>query len=41
MEVLIVEDDDAVAEPLAKGLAREGFDVRRVATGADALAAPT
>lgn len=40
MDVLIVEDDDAVAEPLAKGLAREGFSVRRVATGADALAAP-
>ena len=41
VEVLLVEDDDAVAEPLARGLAREGFDVRRVATGADALAAPT
>ena len=40
MEVLLVEDDDAVAEPLAKGLVREGFEVRRVATGADALAAP-
>lgn len=40
VDVLLVEDDDAVAEPLAKGLAREGFSVRRVATGADALAAP-
>ena len=35
--MLIVEDDDTVAEPLVKGLAREGFTVRRVATGADAL----
>jgi DNA-binding response OmpR family regulator len=40
VDVLIVEDDDSVAEPLAKGLAREGFAVRRVATGEDALAAP-
>jgi DNA-binding response OmpR family regulator len=37
--VLVVEDDDAIAEPLAVGLGRAGFDVRRVATGADALAA--
>jgi two-component system response regulator RegX3 len=41
VEVLLVEDDDSVAEPLVKGLAREGFDVRRVATGAAALEAPT
>ena len=40
MEVLLVEDDDSIAEPLAKGLQREGFEVRRVATGGDALAAP-
>jgi DNA-binding response OmpR family regulator len=40
MRVLIVEDDDTIAEPLAKGLAREGFEVERVATGAEALAAP-
>jgi len=39
VEVLIVEDDDAIAEPLAKGLAREGFDVRRASDGAAALAA--
>ena len=38
--MLIVEDDDAVAEPLAKGLTREGFNVRRVASAADALASP-
>jgi DNA-binding response OmpR family regulator len=40
VDVLIVEDDDAVADPLVKGLAREGFVVTRVGTGADALAAP-
>jgi two-component system, OmpR family, response regulator RegX3 len=39
MRVLIVEDEDAIAEPLAEGLRREGFDVARAATGADALAA--
>jgi two-component system response regulator RegX3 len=39
VDVLIVEDDDAIAEPLAKGLLREGFDVRRAADGAAALAA--
>ncbi|HZR91976.1 MAG TPA: response regulator transcription factor [Gaiellaceae bacterium] len=39
MKVLIVEDEDAIAEPLAEGLRREGFDVERVATGGDALAA--
>lgn len=40
MRVLIVEDEDAIAEPLAEGLRREGFEVVRAATGADALAAP-
>ena len=39
MRVLIVEDEDAIAEPLAEGLRREGFDVARAANGADALAA--
>jgi DNA-binding response OmpR family regulator len=39
MRVLVVEDDDAIAEPLGRGLEREGFDVERVATGAAALAA--
>jgi two-component system response regulator RegX3 len=39
VDVLIVEDDDAIAEPLAKGLLREGFDVRRAADGAAALTA--
>src|SRR6476659_6978543 len=37
MRVLIVEDDDAIARPLAKGLEREGLDVDRVETGSDAL----
>jgi two-component system, OmpR family, response regulator RegX3 len=40
VRVLIVEDEDAIAEPLAEGLRREGFDVARAGTGADALAAP-
>lgn len=39
MRLLLVEDDDAIADPLAKGLAREGFEVDRVGTGAAALAA--
>jgi DNA-binding response OmpR family regulator len=39
VRVLMVEDDDAIAEPLARGLEREGFEVHRSATGADALAA--
>ena len=38
MRILIVEDEDAIAEPLASGLAREGFEVTRVATGGEALA---
>jgi DNA-binding response OmpR family regulator len=40
MRILIVEDEDAIAVPLAEGLEREGFDVSRVANGTDALAAP-
>ena len=40
VKILIVEDEDAIAEPLASGLAREGFDVTRVATGSEALASP-
>jgi two-component system response regulator RegX3 len=39
VRLLLVEDDDAIAEPLAEGLSREGFAVERVATGAGALAA--
>ncbi|MFZ4756488.1 MAG: response regulator transcription factor [Miltoncostaeaceae bacterium] len=36
----MVEDEDSIAIPLADGLRREGFEVERVATGAEALAAP-
>ena len=39
MRILIVEDDDAIAKPLADGLEREGFEVTRVATGEEALEA--
>src|SRR4051812_14360686 len=39
MKILVVEDEDAIAAPLAEGLRREGFEVERVATGAEALAA--
>jgi two-component system response regulator RegX3 len=39
MDLLVVEDDPAIAEPLVKGLEREGFGVRWVSTGVDALAA--
>jgi DNA-binding response OmpR family regulator len=37
MRVLIVEDDEAIAVPLAKGLEREGLEVDRVESGTDAL----
>lgn len=39
MRVLIVEDEDAIAEPLAEGLEREGHTVERAATGGQAMAA--
>jgi two-component system, OmpR family, response regulator RegX3 len=39
VRILIVEDDDAIAKPLAEGLRREGFEVARVATGEEALEA--
>lgn len=39
MDVLLVEDEDAIAEPLAEALRREGFSVSRVSTGAQALLA--
>ena len=39
MQVLIVEDDDAIAVPLARGLEREGFGVVRATTGEAALEA--
>jgi len=37
MRLLLVEDDPAIATPLVTGLERQGFDVRWVETGADAL----
>jgi DNA-binding response OmpR family regulator len=40
MEILLVEDDDSIAEPLRAGLQRAGYSVTRVATGAAALAHP-
>jgi two-component system, OmpR family, response regulator RegX3 len=40
MRVLLVEDDDSIAEPLASGLARHSFQVTRARTGAEALATP-
>ena len=39
MDVLLVEDDDAIASSLTAGLATAGMNVRRVATGTDAVAA--
>jgi DNA-binding response OmpR family regulator len=39
VRILVDEDEDAIARPLAEGLRREGFEVDRVATGRDALAA--
>ncbi|MFD5269206.1 response regulator transcription factor [Streptomyces sp. NPDC058335] len=40
MRVLLVEDDEPVAESLRRGLKRYGFEVEWVATGAAALAHP-
>jgi len=39
VHILVVEDEDAIADPLVSGLKREGYDVSRVATGEGALAA--
>ena len=39
MKILLVEDEDSIADPLTEGLRREGFDVDRVATGEEALSA--
>jgi DNA-binding response OmpR family regulator len=39
MRVLLVEDDDSIAEPLTAGLERHGFQISRARTGAEALAA--
>jgi DNA-binding response OmpR family regulator len=37
VHILVVEDEDAIADPLVAGLQREGYDVSRVATGEGAL----
>jgi DNA-binding response OmpR family regulator len=39
MRILLVEDEDSIAVPLAEALRREGFEVERAATGGEALAA--
>ncbi|WP_035304408.1 response regulator transcription factor [Actinokineospora inagensis] len=39
MRILLVEDDDHVADPLVTGLTRHGHVVRHVATGGEALRA--
>lgn len=40
MRILLVEDDDRVARALTGALRRSGYEVRRAATAAAALAAP-
>ncbi len=40
VRVLVVEDDDAIGEPLVAGLRRVGFDVSLGRTAAAAMAAP-
>jgi two-component system, OmpR family, response regulator RegX3 len=40
VKLLVVEDEDGIAEPLVEGLGREGFEVERAATGKAALEAP-
>jgi DNA-binding response OmpR family regulator len=35
--ILLVEDDTAIAQPLIRAIEREGFDVRHVGLGRDAL----
>ena len=39
MRVLLVEDDEPIAESLTRGLSRYGFEVQWVRTGTEALAA--
>ena len=39
VHILVVEDEDAIADPLVAGLEREGYGVSRVATGEAALEA--
>lgn len=39
VRILLVEDDEAIAQSLCRGLSRHAFDVEWVCTGAEALAA--
>jgi DNA-binding response OmpR family regulator len=39
VDILLVEDDDSIAEPLVQGLARDGFAVRRARSAGEALSA--
>lgn len=39
MQILVVEDDPSISEPLVSGLRREGFEVIHAPDGASALAA--
>jgi DNA-binding response OmpR family regulator len=39
-KVLLVEDDSAIAVPLARALVREGYEVETVTTGTEALRRP-
>lgn len=39
MQLLVVEDDPSISEPLCSGLRREGFDVVLARTGSEALEA--
>ena len=39
VKILLVEDDDDIAEPLIIGLRREGFDVSHVGTASAAVSA--
>jgi two-component system, OmpR family, response regulator RegX3 len=41
LKLLLVEDEEAISVPLVEGLAREGYDVVTVRTGAAALKAVT
>jgi DNA-binding response OmpR family regulator len=41
ISLLVVEDDPTIGEPLVEALVREGFGVRWVRSGTEALAAPT
>ena len=38
VRVLVVEDDDAIADPLVRGLERDGYEVVLATTGSDGLA---